>query len=299
MNVSSLASVLSLGCKRQLTKGSFLEMALPPVLRLLFLFYPIVTNTAFEAFSCYTFDQGDNLTRAFLVVDVSIECTTTWGGSAYNEEHAQLTYIAYAAVAIYPIGLLLLNGALLYCARKSIQQGKSTTLTRATRFLHREYEPGVFYWELVEMFRRLLLVGIMVLVLRGQLTQLVISTVFCLMYLLIQMQAQPYRDSADDYLANACSFSMSIIFLCCIMFKISTLTELKEILARMSPEQQVDFNVPSVELSWVMFGSVIAAGVCTCWLLFDRLAKERIQMGKEEVRHRARTADTSDCRCRC
>ena len=35
-----------------LSGQAFLQAALPNILRLLFLFYPIVTNTAFEAFSC-------------------------------------------------------------------------------------------------------------------------------------------------------------------------------------------------------------------------------------------------------
>ena len=68
-------------------------------------------------------------------------------------------------------------------------------------------------WEVVEMLRRVVLVGIMVLVLRGQITQLVIGTVFSLVYLLLQTQAGPYRDSGDDFLATACSLSLCVVFL--------------------------------------------------------------------------------------
>ena len=44
-------------------------------------------------------------------------------------------------------------------------------------------------------------VGAMVLVLRGSVTQLVIGTVFCLAFTMLQTQAGPFELSGDDYLA--------------------------------------------------------------------------------------------------
>ena len=59
----------------------------------------------------------------------------------------------------------------------------------------------------MEMLRRVMLVGVMVLVLRGSVTQLILGTIIVLAYLLLQMQSSPYKDAADNYLASACSFS--------------------------------------------------------------------------------------------
>ena len=47
---------------------------------------------------------------------------------------------------------------------------------------------------LMEMSRRLVLVGVMVLVYRGSVTQLVLATVFCAIYLTIQMEVRPSED---------------------------------------------------------------------------------------------------------
>ena len=75
-----------------------LRTALPVAVRLVFLFYPLVTNTAFEAFSCYEFgghDTGNGTnaaTRGWLVADVAIECGTP--------EHAHAKSQAYLAIAI-------------------------------------------------------------------------------------------------------------------------------------------------------------------------------------------------------
>ena len=48
------------------------ELVLPPVLRLLFLVYPLVTNIAFKAWPCYDFEGG----ASYLMVDVDVECGT-------------------------------------------------------------------------------------------------------------------------------------------------------------------------------------------------------------------------------
>jgi hypothetical protein len=49
------------------------------------------------------------------------------------------------------------------------------------------------------MARRLVLVGVMVLVSRGSVTQLVIATVLCAVYLLLQQQASPFADLGGAY----------------------------------------------------------------------------------------------------
>ena len=51
-----------------ITPRSTLENVLPIVLRIAFLIYPIVTNVAFEAFSCFEFEDG----RGWLITDVCL-----------------------------------------------------------------------------------------------------------------------------------------------------------------------------------------------------------------------------------
>ena len=125
-------------------------------------------------------------------VDVSIEQSSR----EYKEE---IVPLALAAILIYPVGLVVLNSSLLFCARKAIIKKRSTTLSRATAFLHKEFQvcsfranpwllcvhidatscalPSLraklhlFWWELVEMLRRFLLVGLMVAVRNGEMLQ--------------------------------------------------------------------------------------------------------------------------------
>lgn len=83
------------------SKPSLLLRALPFMLRIGFLSYPIVTNIAFEVFPCHDFGEDGR----WLKVDVAIEC-----GAA---EHSLLTHVAAVAIFMYPVGLLLINSLLL------------------------------------------------------------------------------------------------------------------------------------------------------------------------------------------
>ena len=59
-----LIMLISLGlmlCKRKCTLTSLVELSLPPTLRVLFLLYPIVTNTAFAAFPSHDFSDASYL----------------------------------------------------------------------------------------------------------------------------------------------------------------------------------------------------------------------------------------------
>lgn len=62
------------------------------------------------------------------------------------------------------------------------------------------------------MSRRFFLVGIMVTIQPGSVTQLVIGTLFCTLYLSIQMQVGPYEHIDNDLCANSCSLALVIIF---------------------------------------------------------------------------------------
>lgn len=124
-------------CKGSLSRTTLMQAALPLLVRLLFLLYPLIANVAFKAFSCYPeFDDG---TR-YLIADVSIQCFT-------DEYYADVWATAWAAVGLYAFGLLALNAALLFRVREAILKRKPTPLSRAIRFLYRDYEPWAFWWE--------------------------------------------------------------------------------------------------------------------------------------------------------
>jgi hypothetical protein len=167
--------------QRRFAVAKLARAVAPVALRLLFLLYPIITNQSFEAFSCYTFDDGSR----WLISDVSIQCDTS--------EHTRAVTLAWLAVAIYPIGCFILNGCLLTAARWDIRARRKTPLTEAISFLYSEFERQWYAWELCEMGRRLVLVGFLVVgpFDRGSMMQLATATLICIVYLVTQVLASP------------------------------------------------------------------------------------------------------------
>lgn len=228
-------------------KVTLLQRCLPPFLSVVFLFYPVISNVAFDGFACYEFDNG----RGWLIADPNIECHTP--------EHDQAKSIAWLAVAIYPVGLVVLNALLLWRARHAIVDGVKTPLSRSIGVIYKEYTPACFWWELCEMLRRFLLVGLFVVVEPGRITQTALGAIVCAVFLMIQLQAQPFRQRTDNYLALSSSFGLLMLFFCSILYKYAALTSHRQLQLHMSEEQRTVYLVPSVLLSAILVVSVLSA----------------------------------------
>lgn len=256
------------------TASSVLLAAAPSSLKFLFLVYPIVTKQAFDAFSFHVFDQGRPDEESYLRVDVRIERST----AAYTE--AATT--AITAILMYPVGLIVLYAGLLFCARDAILNGRPTQLSKAIVFLHGEYEVGFFWWELVEMSRRLVLVGVLITVRQGSIEQLAYGSLASLIFLACQLFAAPYRDVWDNFFAAANSLLLSIVFLTSTIYKYGALTQLNDLQGIMSIEQQDNYNPPFVTLSLVLFGASAGSFVILAFICLVLAIKERQRLRLEK-----------------
>ena len=140
-----------------------LYAALPWQLMLFFVVFPMVSSSAFRAFSCEDFGNG----QSFLRADYSIECDT--------EAYARVEQLAWLGILLYPVGISVLcecgsysnllsffrtrdhlqirrphvrlscplpDAVLLLASRRAILDERPTALSKALGFLVRDYEPG-------------------------------------------------------------------------------------------------------------------------------------------------------------
>ena len=93
----------------------------------------------------FGFDDGPPIvTRSFLYADYAVECDL--------EEHKSLKRLASGLIVLWPVGWPVLFAALLFASRTTARWAPE--LSRAVSFLHVEYKPTLFYWELVEVMRK-------------------------------------------------------------------------------------------------------------------------------------------------
>ncbi|KAL3926142.1 MAG: hypothetical protein SGPRY_003439, partial [Prymnesium sp.] len=252
--------------KRSLTM--LLERASPFLLQLVFFAYPQVTRVAFNGFSCYDFTES-----SWLKTDVGIQC--------YTSQHRVAQALAIVAISMYPVGLLVLTGALLYTARQPILKERPTPFSQAVAFLHRDYKMEFYWWELVEMLRRFVLVGLLVLY-QDTMMQLIIATLLCAVFLLLQVQASPYRRKEDELLASISSFCLVVVFMCATSFKYLSFTNLNDIQDKMSIEQRRVYVLGGDTILVFLISSLLVTLACSVGIFIMQLLAERVQLLAED-----------------
>ncbi|EOD36171.1 hypothetical protein EMIHUDRAFT_226764 [Emiliania huxleyi CCMP1516] len=190
----------------------------PAGLVLVFCFVPSISASIFRSWSCqapsrlmtaaYTVSPPNEPLEqvSYMRQDASIECGT--------EDHESITDVAIGLIVLWPVGSLVLFTSLLAACYKPLQAKTPNALTRATAFLHREYETTYFWWEAVELARKLVLTGFVLLIPEeNAFLRLVVATLVCSCYAVALAVVRPYKRVGDDVLAVATSLVLLLLFL--------------------------------------------------------------------------------------
>ena len=86
-----------------------------------------------------------------LADDPRIRCTDA---TFTNPRHEEVKRTAWGFLLIWPVGVPLLYATLLYRSREVIVGRKPSPFTRAIGFLHAEYHPQHWYWEVTDLTRK-------------------------------------------------------------------------------------------------------------------------------------------------
>ena len=208
---STVVNVTQLGWSSKNLKIGALQ-ALPLALLLSFSFCPSVSMSIFQSWLCkeYEFDGRDAqsvTTHKFLLEDLSIRCSDS---SFKGAEHDTITSMAFIFIFIWPVGMVVLFGATLLPCRSKLHANIRTPLVDATKFLHRDYRVDCFYWELVELVRRTILVGWVLLIPTDKtFLRLVVALLLSVTSLAVLLSASPYKRPEDNVLAAGCQLTLS------------------------------------------------------------------------------------------
>ena len=260
--------------------------ATPLCLKLLFLAYPTVSTVAFRVFDCEDFGA---LYGSYLRVDYSFHCD----GDAYTAMKA----VAVVAILIFPIGVPLTYFGLLLKASPAIRSQAPTRFSASLSFLHADYLPQFFWWEIVEVMRRFLLVGVACLIAPGSLSQLMMGTCVTLLFLILQLQARPHKRPEEGSLAMADGFFLLIIFFCCILIKMGSVTELQVVREQLPPTLVSQVSYPVVFLSFGLMTSVLGSLVLSLGFLTYNIRTEMRRYQDEAMalaKRRLRYKDTGE-----
>jgi hypothetical protein len=192
----------------------------------LILFYfalPTISQHIFSAIKCRAFQTNDNPLDfvSYLLVDMSIECDSKKKDSAYSSI-LMIFWVFFANwIVLIPLGFLVL----LYYISESIHSKSISFLADSCRFLWQDYEPSMWYWDVVDTWRKIFLTGAIMLIDpeegSNKMFRLVIANIVSTLYLSIFLIFCPYRQSQNYYLGLVSnfllisSFSLGIILKLC------------------------------------------------------------------------------------
>ena len=192
------------------------NLCLKLVIFMLFLIYPSVSNTILKMFSCRTLGNG----KSYLTADYSIEC----GGAkvhthAFSGKYSFDAYRAWAgaAVLVYPIGVPIFFFIVLWLQRGALfVAGTDEPAAEAKEtlgFLYAGYRPKYWWWECVELFRKLALTGIIAFFKPGTSEQLFLGIVLAVAFIVGYAREKPYLKLHDSDLQLACQLQVFFVSL--------------------------------------------------------------------------------------
>jgi len=149
--------------------------------------YPICSEVILKTFYCTEADG-----RYFLVADLSKEC--------YTREWLKYAVVAMVGVALYPVGILLYSGSLLFRNRHKLYTSKKMIARYSILFVR--YEPEFYFWECTELARKLLLTSVIIFCYPGTLTQVCTALTIAACFTIIHLKYCPFDEDPDDTLQS-------------------------------------------------------------------------------------------------
>ena len=262
--------------------------ALPMMLRVTFLAFPAVSSLAFKAFQCDDLDASDGAPGpAVMSADLSVVCWDEQG--VHTDEYVGIVQLAWLAIVLYPLCVPFVYCLLFWKVRHAVWSDTQSPLSEAISFLTDDYEAAFFFWELVESYKKLLLVGLMSVVRPGEIDQLIIGFIVMLCFLVALLVAKPYRQTDDSTVALASGLGLVMFFFLSLILKYQTLTEAVE--DSLTGQLAETFSIDPSTIAVLLLASTLSALVVSAGVILLEEAAEGVRETAKARHHREREAE--------
>eukprot|EP01047_Picozoa_sp_COSAG01_P040076 COSAG01_NODE_3349_length_6224_cov_19.144653_1_plen_1296_part_00 len=178
---------------------------------LVFLLYPGLTSKIFDIFLCRDLGPvGPGTTpRRVLHADYGVDC---------DETSSVRSGVGVLLVGIWPIGVpaALLISMLRY--RQAIV-AQDEDAVNMFQFVVADYKPEYWYWEVVELARKLLLSGLISILGRGTVAQAVMATMISFFFFALSVRALPFKSRALNIVKMVSEVQVFVVLLVCVVLQ--------------------------------------------------------------------------------
>ena len=174
---------------------------------IVFILYPFVSQTIFQGFSCRALAEDES----WLTADYQVSCE----GVAWKF----WLFWGVLTAMLWPVGvpvftlLILLRNKDMMWVRNSPERDKFA-------FIVGDYKPQYFFWECLEMLRKVSLTGLLIFFSKGSLLQIIVAVMITFAFLIGTARNMPFKDElANNFkLATECCLLITLVF--AIMLKV-------------------------------------------------------------------------------
>jgi hypothetical protein len=188
----------------------------------LYFVLPMVCQGVFDAIKCKAFDTDDinHETNSYLIADLNIKCNVE-----EDDIYGGVMQMFWILFVIWSVITPLLFLCLLLSVRESVRSRRISPLAESCRFLWRDYDESMMFWDVIDTFRKLFLTGFIMFVDQkegsSKLFRLVVANIVTGLYVSFLAIARPYKNREDLHLAVIsnllllCMFSSGIVIQLC------------------------------------------------------------------------------------
>ena len=254
---------------------------------LFFIVYSIYTGVATKMFILFKCEEIQG--TWYLMADYRITC--------YDDEYNQYRTLAVLGILVYVFGILFGILGLLFYNKKYLHEAncpedemyKHLQMVKQFGSIYEDYTENNFYFDLVDLARRLLLTGGLILVGEQSNTQIFLGALLCVIWLMLVTVRRPYAAYWDNILSIVLSLQLVLIMLCGMALEMNRLTPG----AASDPYEKRSFGVLMVGFSIFIIITAIAAIIVTIPCLRDFLMKIYIKRcNKEEEKENQQEKST-------
>ena len=175
---------------------------------------PTVTRGIFDAIRCRAFQLDDEIPpnfESYLLVNMEIQCDDN--NVEYNKIFSSFVILFMIWVVLTPAAFLVL----LIKIRDAVQLNRITSLADSCRFLWEDFNPSLWYWDLIDIGRKLFLTGLVMFIDlqygSTKFIRLAIATLVSVLYFGIFLAVNPYKQRGNYNFALLSNF----LLICCFV----------------------------------------------------------------------------------
>lgn len=204
------------------------------VLFSLYVLVPSISLKIFKVFDCVAINEN-SIIKKYLVSDLSMDCS--------SPRYVKCKMFADLMILVYPVGIPIMFFFVLYEFRlfleyrnllgtvnNSLFIGSSNPskekslwklFTRTShvkdflfsiKFLYDKYDPNYWFWDAIEIWRRLFLIAVLPSVIQSDLIRSIVGLLICLFFMKIYCYFEPFSSDIENQAANLGTTQIMILY---------------------------------------------------------------------------------------